>query len=117
MVKSDERKLNLIEIGQHRADGGANIIHKSLSLVAQKQWNHKLLLTISRKCPLELLSSQNLPIPISQRTPVSNGEHEHVKPFAVALHMPPFKHGRLEHASMTRMAEDDVSRKISMRHQ
>lgn len=115
MVKSDERKLNLIEIGQHRADDGANIIHKSLSLVAQKQWNHKLLLTISRKCPLELLSSQNLPIPISQRTPVSNGEHKHVKPLAVALHIPPFKHGWLEHASMTRMKEDDFSRKISMR--
>ena len=117
MVKSDERKLNLIEIGQHRVDDGANIIYKSLSLVAQNQCNHKLLLTISIKCLLKLLSSQNLPIPISQRTPVSNGEHEHVKPFAVALHMPPFKHGWLEHASMTRMEEDDVSRKISMRHQ
>ena len=117
MAKSDERKLNLIEIGQHRPDDGANIIYKSLSLVAQKQWNHKLLLTISIKCLLKLLSSQNLPIPISQRTPVSNGEHEHVKPFAVALHMPPFKHGWLEHASMTTIGEDDVSCKISMRLQ
>ena len=43
---------------------------------------------------------QNLPIPISQRSPASNGEHVQLKPFAVMLHVPPFKHGLLKHASV-----------------
>ena len=45
-----------------------------------------------------MLKKKKLPVLTSQRMPVNDVAQAHLKPFTIATHVPPFRHGLLEHS-------------------
>lgn len=47
------------------------------------------------------VGNNNLPMPSSQCLPNNGDVQEQLKPFTKSIHVPPFRHGLLEHSSMS----------------
>ena len=44
------------------------------------------------------LKKKELAVVSSQRRPVNDAAQPHLKPLTIAMHVPPFRHGLLEHS-------------------